>query len=81
MVDKFTRTITTTEVNVVKEDGTTTVIIFSGDLGAGKAAKLLRKEHPELGKFTVNSVSSKSTLYELSIDDFMKYAKRAEPKT
>lgn len=81
MAKTISRTIITTKINILKEDGTEKTIDYIGDIGAAKAAKLIKKERPELGNFTIKNVSAVSQEYEVDIEDFLTYARIKKDKT
>lgn len=85
--NEFTRTITETTVNasIVKlVEGkvvTEPCLPFpvKGKIDEAKAVELARKQYGK-DKQYVASITAIDTTYALSVDDFMKYAHKVEPK-
>jgi hypothetical protein len=82
----ITRTIITTTVNsatvaIIDGKATTTdykPLIFNGVVKEKDALKDIRKAYGE-NAIVVSKVETESE-YEISVDDFIKYAKKVEPK-
>ena len=87
MRNVITRTISTTTIDSVKIrfiDGKPELtpneqMIVSGGITEEKALKLIRKKYGDTAQ--VSALIVENDLYEISVDDFMKYAKKVEPVT
>ncbi len=86
MRNTITRTITESTINAVMiaiDNGQPIVrtldpITVNGKINADKALKAVRKVHGKTAPVSVVSIDEKEVLYEISVDDFMKYAKRVD---
>lgn len=86
MRNTITRTITESTICAVKVeiiDGKPEMcgvdpITVNGKITTEKATKLLQKKYGKGCPVAVTSITENDVLYEISVDDFMKYAKRVD---
>ena len=86
MRNTITRTITTSKihtVSIVFENATPTIkhnepITVNREIKQTEAHKIAKKTYGD--GVTVEKIETTDTLYEISIDDFVKYAKPVEQK-
>lgn len=85
----ISRRLTVTTINgfavKVLEDGTPSVeqvepVIVFGNVSESGALRELRKAYPEMKGITVSKISSEEKQYEISVSDFVKYARPVEEK-
>jgi hypothetical protein len=84
---EFTRTLTETTVkpSIVKLEGGKVVtepceaFTVNGKIDEDKAVDLAKKKYGKKQQYVVEIVSTETT-YAISVEDFMKYAHKVEPK-
>ena len=86
MRNTITRTMATSEIHAFRltmKDGkpeveNLPVLIIGGKATMKDAEKALRKEYGKNAPVTVSKIDVKEDVYEISVEDFMKYAKKVE---
>lgn len=88
MRSTITRTLAVSEITAFKltmEDGTPKVenlpvIVVAGKASERDAMKVIRKQYGKDSNITVGKIETHEDLYEISVEDFMKYATKVEPE-
>lgn len=86
MRNTITRTMATSTIHayrLIMKDGKPEVeslapLTIGGKATVKEAEKALRKEYGKEVPFTVSKIDVEESLYEISVEDFMKYAKKVE---
>ena len=86
MRSTITRTMATSEIHafrLVMKEGkpeveTLPVLTLGGKVSVESAEKELRKIYGKTAAITVKEIKVKEDLYEISVEDFLKYAKKVE---
>lgn len=86
MRNTITRTMATSEIHAVRltmiegkpEVEQLPVMVIGGKATARDAEKALRKEYGKNAPITVTEIKVSEDVYEISVGDFMKYAKKVE---
>lgn len=89
MRNTITRTMATSKIHAVmltmNEDKPEVkelpVMVIGGKATVKDAEKALRKEHGKNAPITVTKIEVNEDVYEISVEDFMKYAKKVEKAT
>lgn len=86
MRSTITRTLSVSEITAFKltmEDGapkveTLPVIVVAGKANERDAMKVIRKQYGADANITVGKIDIHEDLYEITVEDFMKYATKVE---
>lgn len=86
MRSTITRTMATSEIHAfrlvmkegVPEVETLPVLTIGGKVSREAAEKELRKQYGKTAAVTVKDIVVKEDLYEIAVEDFLKYAKKVE---
>ena len=86
MRNTITRTLATSEIHayrLVMKEGkpeveTLPVMTVGGKVTEREAERVLRKQYGQNAPFTVSKIDVREDVYEISVEDFMKYAKKVE---
>lgn len=86
MRNTITRTMATSEIHafrLVMKEGkpeveTLPAMTIGGKATVRDAEKALRKQYGKDAPITVSKIDVREDVYEISVDDFMKYAKKVE---
>lgn len=86
MRNTITRTMATSEIHAFRltmEGGnpkveTLPVMTVSGKVTTKDAERLLRKEYGKTAPITVKEIVVSEDVYEITVEDFLKYAKKVE---
>lgn len=86
MRNTITRTMATSEIHafrLVMKEGkpeveTLPVMTIGGKATVKDAEKALRKQYGKDAPITVSKIDVREDVYEISVEDFMKYAKKVE---
>ena len=89
MRNTITRTMSTSTINAFKlsiVDGKPVVenldpVVISGKAKEKDALKVLKKQFGDISGITIGSIDVSENTYEISVEDFLKYATKVEKET